>query len=67
MKSTTTTILAIVVIVAELGTVGIISAISSAMDANAVSCKDEPGPPCHGCSSTSTGAFKSNFKCRRLP
>ena len=59
-------ILAIVIIVAALGTVGIISAISSATDAYAVSCKNEPGPRCHGCSSFSMGAFKSDFKCRHF-
>jgi hypothetical protein len=45
--------LTIVAIVAALGTVRIISAISSATEAHAVSCKNEPGPTCHGCSSFS--------------
>ena len=56
----------IIAIIAALGTVGIISAISSATDVYAVSCKDEPGPRCHGCSSFSMGAFKSDFKCRHF-
>ena len=56
----------IIAIIAALGTVGIISAISSATDAYAVSCKNEPGPRCHGCSSFSMGAFKSDFKCRHF-
>lgn len=60
------TILSIIVIVAALGTVGIISSISSVKDVNAVSCKNEPGGSCHGCSSIGNGAFHSNFKCRHL-
>jgi hypothetical protein len=60
-------VLTIVARVAALGTVGIISAISIAPDAHAISCKNEPGPTCHGCSSFSRGAFESDFKCRHLP
>ena len=52
--------------VAALGTVGIVSAISSATEAQAVSCKNEPGPACHGCSSFGQGAFASDFKCRHF-
>jgi len=47
--------------------VGIVSAISSASDSYAVSCKNEPGSPCHGCSSFGQGAFASDFLCRHLP
>jgi hypothetical protein len=60
------TSIVIIAIIAALGTVGIISAISSATDAYAVSCKNEPGPRCHGCSSFSRGAFESDFKCRHF-
>ena len=56
----------IIALIAALGTVGIISAISSATDAYAVSCKNEPGPRCHGCSSFSRGFSESDFKCRHF-
>jgi hypothetical protein len=60
------TAILIIFAIAALGALGIVTAISSATDAQADSCKDQDfHHPCHGCSTLGQG-FASSQKCAHV-
>jgi hypothetical protein len=61
------TAILIIFAIAALGAVGIVTAISSATDAQADSCKDDFHHSCHGCSTLGQGFESSNQKCAHFP
>jgi hypothetical protein len=63
------TAILIIFAIAALGAVGIVTAISSATDAQADSCKDEHFGhhlSCHGCSTEGQGFESSDGKCAHI-